>query len=123
MTERKIRGNILNISSIVGSFTEPRGVAYASSKAAMNKFTQNSALELAEYGIRVNAIAPGAIESGMNENAAKSNPELWKEYVGKIPLMRAGSPTDICNMALFLLSDDASWITGKIFEVDGGHVL
>lgn len=123
MVNNDIKGSIVNISSIAGSSTFPRGIAYASSKAAVNKLTQNSALELAKYGIRVNAISPGVIESGMNEETAQSNPKLWKEYHSKIPLMRAGTPTDISNAALFLLSDNANWVTGKIFEIDGGHVL
>ena len=123
MVSNNTKGSVINISSIAGSGTFPRGIAYASSKAAMNKFTQNAALELAKYGIRVNTVSPGVIQSGMNENTAETNPELWKEYLSKIPLMRAGTPIDICNMVLFLLSDDANWITGKIVEVDGGHVL
>lgn len=123
MVNKNIKGSIVNISSIAGSATFPRGVAYASSKAAMNKFTQNSALELAKYGIRVNTVSPGVIQSGMNEDTAKTNPELWEEYYNNIPLKRAGTPTDICKMVLFLLSEDACWVTGKNFEVDGGHVL
>ena len=123
MVSKNVKGSIVNISSIAASTTFPRGVAYASSKAAVNKFTQNSALDLAQYGIRVNAISPGIIKSGMNEETAKSNPDLWKEYHNKIPLMRTGTPTDISNAALFLLSNNANWITGKIFEIDGGHIL
>jgi NAD(P)-dependent dehydrogenase (short-subunit alcohol dehydrogenase family) len=123
MIEKKIKGCILNISSIAATTTMPKGVGYAASKAAMNKWTQNIALNLAEHGIRVNAIAPGVIQSGMNEDTEKSNPELWNYYINNIPLKRPGSSADISNMALFLASDEASWITGKIFEVDGGHVL
>lgn len=123
MVDNHIKGSIVNISSIAGSTTFPRGIAYASSKAAVNKFTQNSALELGQYGIRVNTISPGVVASGMNEETAQLNPQLWKEYHNKIPLMRTGTPADISNSALFLLSNDANWITGKIFEIDGGHVL
>lgn len=101
----------------------PKGIGYAASKAAMNKWTQHAALNLAEFGIRVNTIAPGVVESGMNEDTATTNPELWEYYVSGIPLKRTGTPTDIANMALFLASTKADWITGKIFEVDGGHVL
>jgi len=101
----------------------PKGIGYASSKAAMNKWTQNAALNLAQHGIRLNAIAPGVIESGMNETTSITNPELWHYYLKQIPMQKPGSPEDITNMALFLASDKAQWITGKIFEVDGGHVL
>lgn len=123
MIENHIKGCVLNISSISGILTMPKGIGYAASKAAMNKWTQNAALNLAEHGIRVNTIAPGVIASGMNENTAESNPELWDYYLKNIPLKKPGSPEDIANMVLFLASDKARWITGKIFEVDGGHSL
>ena len=123
MVEKNVKGCIINISSIAGSMTMPKGIGYASSKAAMNKWTQHAALNLAEHGIRVNTIAPGVIEAGMNQDTASTNPELWNAYVNNIPLKRIGTPNDIANMALFLASDNAAWITGKIFEVDGGHVL
>ncbi|CEG58766.1 SDR family NAD(P)-dependent oxidoreductase [Legionella fallonii] len=123
MIERNNKGSILNISSISASMTMTKGIGYAASKAAMNKWTQNAALDLAPYGIRVNTIAPGVIEAGMNENTAASNPDLWDYYLSNIPLKRPGTPDDITNMAVFLSSEKAGWITGKIFEVDGGHAL
>ncbi len=123
MIQHHVKGSIINISSVSGgSICLPKRTGYAASKAAVNKFTQNAALDLGEYGIRVNAIAPGVIEAGMNEHTAKTNPELWHERLSDIPLKRAGKPEDIANMALYLASDKANWITGKIFEVDGGHV-
>ena len=71
----------------------------------------------------MNSVLPGVIEAGMNENTSTSDPDLWKNYMHQIPLQRAGTPQDIANMVLFLASDKAQWITGKNFEVDGGHVL
>lgn len=123
MVSTQTKGCIINISSIAASTTMQQGIAYAASKAAMNKWTQNAALNLATHSIRVNAIAPGVIESGMNQERATTNPEFWQKHTANIPLQRAGTPTDIANMALFLASEQANWITGKIFEVDGGHVL
>jgi NAD(P)-dependent dehydrogenase (short-subunit alcohol dehydrogenase family) len=123
MIDTKTKGCIINISSIAATTTMSKSIAYASSKAAMNKWTENAALNLAERGIRVNAIAPGVIQSGMNQDTATTDPELWSYYQENIPLKRTGTPADIANMALFISSDDASWITGKIFEVDGGHAL
>ena len=123
MIKNSTKGCIINISSIAGSSTMPKGIGYASSKAALNKWTQNAALNLAPYGIRVNSVLPGVIEAGMNESTSTSDPELWKNYMHQIPLQRAGTPQDIANMVLFLASDKAQWITGKNFEVDGGHVL
>lgn len=82
-----------------------------------------AALNLAEHGIRVNAVAPGVIGTGMNDNTKEANPELWQYYMENIPLGRAGTPTDVANMVTFLASDKAAWITGKVYAVDGGHVL
>lgn len=123
MREHNIQGAIVNISSIAAATTFKKGVAYAASKAALNKTTQHAALAFADAGIRVNAIAPGVIEAGMNETTADTLPELWQTYLEAIPLKRTGTPDDIANMALFLLSDKAKWITGKVFEIDGGHIL
>ena len=123
MIQEKIKGCIINISSIGASTTFPRGIGYAASKAAMNKWTQNAALDLAGHGIRVNAIAPGVIKAGMNEDTALTDPALWKARISDIPLQRAGTVEDIAHMVLYLASDKAAWITGKIFEVDGRHVL
>lgn len=121
MVEKKIAGCIINMSTISASMTLPFGIGYAASKAALNKLTQNAALNLASYGIRVNAIAPGVVASGLNQDTATNKPELWQSFIKSIPLGRAGTPTDIANMALFLASEEGSWITGKIIEVDGGH--
>ncbi len=61
------------------------------------------------------------IASGLNQDTATNKPELWQSFLQSIPLGRAGTPTDIANIALFLASEEGSWITGKIIEVDGGH--
>lgn len=123
MIEHNIAGCIINISTISASMTMPMGIGYAASKAALNKWTQNAALDLAQYNIRVNTIAPGVIQSGLNQNTEINNPQLWQTFLSSIPLKRPGTPQDIANMALFLASEECSWITGKIIEVDGGHVL
>lgn len=123
MIENKTRGSIINISSIGANITLPKGTAYAATKAAMNKWTKSTALTLSKYGIRVNAIAPGIIQAGMNENTATTNPEAWAFYCNQIPLERVGTPEDIANMALFLASQQADWITGKVYEADGGQAL
>lgn len=121
MVENKTAGSIINMSTISASMTLPFGIGYAASKAALNKLTQSAALNLASYGIRVNAIAPGVIASGLNQDTATNKPELWQTFLKSIPLGRAGTPSDIANMAVFLASEEGSWITGKIIEVDGGH--
>jgi len=123
MIAHENKGSIVNISSIAASMTMSKSIGYAASKAAMNKWTQNIALDLASYGIRVNTVAPGVVQSGMNQDTHTTNPELWDYYTQAIPLKRPGTPEDIANMVLFLTSDKASWITGKVYEVDGGHAL
>lgn len=113
MLERKSGGSIVNISSISGIRPYEKRVAFATSKAALNMMTQNIALELAPYQIRVNAIAPGSIpyeSDGLPTHC-------------EIPLGRFGKPQDIANMVVFLTSEKSSWITGQIFTVDGGQAL
>ena len=119
MVDNHCQGSIISISSVSATTTASggRGVGCAASKAAMNKWTENAALDLAEYGIRVNAIGPGVIESGINEHTVTTDPELWNYYLNKIPLKRTGTPSDIANMALFLASEEGSWITGKILKL------
>ena len=123
MIDDQNKGVITNISSIAATNTISKGITYASSKAALNKWTENASLDLAPYGIRVNAVLPGIIEAGMNAKNAKFNPEYWHERTKNIPLKRPGQPIDIANMVLFLISDKANWITGKIIEVDDGGGL
>ena len=119
MVEKDIKGNIIHISSIAGTRSKPELTAYSASKAALNKITQNSAIELAKHGIRVNAVAPGVVASGMNEEKMK-DPEVAARYKAKTPLGRNGRPEDIANMVCYIASEKASWMTGEIVTVDGG---
>lgn len=111
-------GNIINISSIVSTHLG-RGVSgYASSKAALNRLTQILALELGRKGIRVNAVAPGAIETPMSSALMKRAGDIVLE---RTPLKRTGTPEEVAHSVLFLASEStASFITGHILEVDGG---
>ena len=113
MIARGVAGSIINISSISGFRAYPNRTAHASTKAALNMMTQSAALELGEHNIRVNAVCPGAVPY---QNDAG--------YItDSIPLGRPGKPTDIANAVLFLVSEDASWVTGHMLVVDGGHSL
>lgn len=113
---KKTKGVILNTSSMVSMYGQPSGVAYPASKFAVNGITKSLARELAPFGIRVNAVAPGITETDM----VKSLPqELIKPLIKTIPLGRIGTPKDIANAFLFLASDKASYITGAIINVDG----
>lgn len=123
MVARDHPGSIVNISSISGRSGYKNLVAYSTSKAALNMLTKNTALELAQYKIRVNGIAPGVIQAGMNQDTPHKKPELWRERMARIPLARAGMPEEFTGAAVFLLSDESSWMTGDTITIDGGHSL
>ncbi|GAC03770.1 3alpha(or 20beta)-hydroxysteroid dehydrogenase [Paraglaciecola agarilytica NO2] len=113
-------GSIINISSIDGMRGSKGGVAYSASKYAVKGMTKVAAKEFAEYGIRVNAIYPGAILTPLLENE-KSLDLNWLKTL--IPLDRIGDPIEIAHQALYLASDDSSYSTGADFVVDGGQIL
>ncbi|MDR2280864.1 MAG: SDR family oxidoreductase [Gordonia sp. (in: high G+C Gram-positive bacteria)] len=93
---------------------------YGLAKVGVNGLTQQLAVELGGQRVRINAIAPGPIDTEATRN---STPEaIVKDMVSKLPIGRMGTPDDLVGMCLFLLSDEASWITGQIFNVDGGQV-
>ncbi len=113
-------GSIVLMSSVHSNHIYPGHMHYASSKGAINNLTRSLAFELARYQIRVNAIAPGATYVERHKEAQLYDPrELGKQ----IPLGRVGTPEDIANLALFLASDRATYITGQVIFVDGGLTL
>lgn len=112
-------GNIINISSVWGVYGASMEVAYSTSKAGIIGFTKALSKELGYNNIRVNAIAPGVIDTDMNKNISD---EIKKELIEKTPLARLGTPIDIANTVLFLVSDNASFITGQVIEVTGGFI-
>ena len=114
------RGAILNISSMAGENRNARMTSYGSSKAAVNHLTRNMAFDLGPKGIRVNAIAPGAIRT--EALASVLTPEIETAMLRHTPLGRLGQPQDIANAALFLCSPASSWISGQILTVSGGGV-
>jgi glucose 1-dehydrogenase len=115
-------GCIINISSVHQIIPKPHYVPYATSKAGIEMLTKTMALELAQHNIRVNAVAPGAIATDMNEELKDDKAELIN-VLRRIPLRRIGTPEEIANMVEFLASDKASYITGSTFFVDGGMTL
>lgn len=112
-------GVILNTSSMVSQFGQPSGLAYPTSKYAINGLTKSLSRELGKYGIRVNAVAPGITNTDMMKAVPK---EMIDPLIQSIPLKRIGQPEDIANAFYFLASDEASYITGNILHVDGGQV-
>jgi NAD(P)-dependent dehydrogenase (short-subunit alcohol dehydrogenase family) len=117
---RKNKGNIINISSIVGIVPEPGSAAYCSTKAAIVMLTKCMAQEHAAEGVRVNAILPGPIDTPLLRQLLSSE-EARQEYVKLVPLGRIGKPEDVANLAAFLSSDEASFITGGLYSIDGGY--
>lgn len=113
-------GAILNISSMAGENKNVRMASYASSKAAMNHLTRNIAFDLGPKGIRVNAIAPGAIKT--DALATVLNPQIEAAMLKHTPLSRLGEASDIAYAALFFCSPAAAWVSGQILTVSGGGV-
>lgn len=115
-------GCIINISSVHQRIPKPHYVPYATSKAGVEMMTKTMALELAKDNIRVNLVAPGAIQTDMNIELKENNAEL-QNVLKRIPIGRIGSPEEVANVVEFLASDKASYITGASFFVDGGMTL
>jgi len=109
-------GCIINTSSMVSKYGQPSGVAYPTSKFAVNGMTLSLARELGPKGIRVNAVAPGITYTDMMRNVPK---EVIDPMIAQIPLRRMGQPEDIANAFVFLASDMASYISGEVLHVDG----
>ncbi|WP_267224108.1 SDR family NAD(P)-dependent oxidoreductase [Dyella silvae] len=116
---------VLHTSSIAAFHASARSAPYAAMKAALSQYTTSQAVALAKHRIRVNAIAPGSIEfpEGLWDRRKAEAPELYQQTLAKIPFGRYGKPEEIANVALFLASPYASWITGQTLCVDGGQLL
>lgn len=117
---RRKCGAIINMSSVSGILALPGQSVYGATKGAVNTMTATMAKELAPYGIRVNAVAPGFIETEMLDALP---PEKKEEYLNAIPMHRLGSVEDVAGVVSMLASDDAAYITGQVITVDGGISL
>ncbi|HLX65535.1 MAG TPA: SDR family oxidoreductase, partial [Puia sp.] len=116
-------GNIINISSMASQYGIPKVIAYSASKAAVEGMTRAMAVELSPEGIRVNCIAPGFIATDMSAKALNGDPERKRKVFSRTPMGRLGDPGEIGDAALFLASDQASYLTGVILPVDGGNSI
>jgi NAD(P)-dependent dehydrogenase (short-subunit alcohol dehydrogenase family) len=121
MVKHEQGGSIVNIASILGLRVSAQVPSYAASKAALIQLTKAMALELARYRIRVNALAPGYVETGINRDFFESDP--GKALVKRVPQRRIGRPEELDGALLLLASDAGSYITGAVLAVDGGHLV
>jgi NAD(P)-dependent dehydrogenase (short-subunit alcohol dehydrogenase family) len=120
MAERR-SGVIINIGSQLGDVARPNKAHYLSSKGGVKMLTKALAVDLAAFGIRVNCLAPGPVETEMAAPVL-SDPALRNEFLTHLPLGRLGEPNDVAGAAVFLASDAASWVTGTTLYVDGGYL-
>jgi 3-oxoacyl-[acyl-carrier protein] reductase len=113
-------GVIINISSVAGEHPLSAHANYNTAKAAVNAFTRSSAIELARFGIRVNAVSPGFIDAGMSRPLLRKSRQ---RVLSLIPLRAFGQPEDVAQAALFLASEEARYITGEVLHVSGGLAI
>jgi NAD(P)-dependent dehydrogenase (short-subunit alcohol dehydrogenase family) len=118
---RKTKGAIVNIASIASFVSTATSVSYPVSKAGLRALTQSMAHELAQDGVRVNAIAPGTFATAMTE-ATRFNPERSERFLTRIPMGRYGEPEELVGPVVFLASDMSSYVTGTTLVVDGGYL-
>lgn len=117
MMMKQRHGSIVNMASVTALDNQGGWTAYGSSKSAMISFTRTSARELAAFGIRVNAVAPGLIDTEMG---GAMDEKYQAEMLSRADLGRKGTPEEIANLVSFLASDEASYITGQVIRIDGG---
>lgn len=115
-------GSVVNVASMWSFFGSPNSPAYAASKTAIVSITRSCAVAWAADGIRVNAVAPGWVETAMT-TAARSNEDRFNKINERIPIGRWAQPEDIANVIGFLCSDEASYVTGAVIPVDGGYSI
>jgi NAD(P)-dependent dehydrogenase (short-subunit alcohol dehydrogenase family) len=116
------KGAIVNISSVASLIGLPTLPAYAASKGALDAVTRALAVDYAKDGIRCNVVNPGLIDTPMAA-PLMSDPELLNPILSHYPLHRAGKPEEVANMVLYLVSDEAAWVTGGTFPIDGGMTI
>jgi NAD(P)-dependent dehydrogenase (short-subunit alcohol dehydrogenase family) len=115
-------GRIITVSSIMGQRSGDRRMSYGTTKGAVIALTKQMSGEIAPYGVQINSIAPGPIKTKMWLEANTDVEASEAGYLGGIPMGRLGQPEDVANAAFFLASDDCSWITGHVLNVDGGFI-
>jgi NAD(P)-dependent dehydrogenase (short-subunit alcohol dehydrogenase family) len=116
-------GNIIMISSMASQYGIPKVIGYTASKSAVEGMTRALAVECAQYGIRVNCVAPGFIKTDMSWKALNTDPERKRRVLTRTPMARLGEPADVAHAALFLASEQSKFVTGVVLPVDGGNSI
>jgi len=119
MISQNIQGRIINISSVHEDLAMPGNAPYCASKGGLRMLMRTMAVEMGPHSITVNNIGPGAVFTPIDADV-EANPEMEKALMGEIPLNRWGKPEEVANLAIFLASDDAGYITGSTYFIDGG---
>jgi NAD(P)-dependent dehydrogenase (short-subunit alcohol dehydrogenase family) len=122
MVKRGTRGSIVNMSSVNGLLAIPNIASYNVSKGGVNQLTRVMALALVDYGIRVNAVAPGTISTELAKNAVLGSEEARRKIMSRTPMKRLGEPAEVADAVAFLASGASSYITGEILYIDGGRL-
>ena len=112
-------GSIINISSIASLVGIPALSAYGATKGGLDALTRCVAIDYANQGIRCNAVSPGLVDTPM-ASSLLSDPDRTAQVLSAYPIARPGTPDEVAKLVLFLASDDAAWITGSIYPIDGG---
>lgn len=116
-------GSIVNISSMAAQYGIPKVIAYTASKTAIEGMTRSMAVDLAQYGIRVNCVAPGFIETPMSAKALNDDPERKSRVMARTPMKKLGCPEDVASAVSYLAQEGSKYTTGVILPIDGGNSI
>ncbi len=116
-------GSIINISSMAAQYGIPKVIAYSASKTAVEGMTRAMAVDLAQFGIRVNCIAPGFIKTNMSSKALDSDPERKQKVLSRTPMGKLGEPSDIADAVYYYATSESKFTTGTILPIDGGNSI
>lgn len=116
-------GSIINISSMAAQYGIPKVIAYSASKTAIDGMTRAMAVDLAQFGIRVNAVAPGFIKTNMSSKALDNDPERKNKVLSRTPMGRLGEPSDVADAVFYFATSESKFTTGTVLPIDGGNSI
>ena len=121
--KEKGSGSIINISSMAAQYGIPKVIAYSASKTAIDGMTRAMAVDLAPFGIRVNAVAPGFIKTNMSSKALDNDPERKNKVLSRTPMGRLGEPSDVADAVFYFATSESKFTTGTVLPIDGGNSI